>query len=332
MSINGGNDLLVAREGAESIYLAGGCFWGLEKLMWALPGVQGAVSGYANGAPDIVPTYESVCDGQAGFKETVRVIYDPSVIGLRQVLSAYFLVIDSTVRNRQGNDKGSQYQTGVYYDNLESERIVEEVVAVETKRHDVFAVEHEPLQNFFEAEEYHQDYLGKNRNGYCHIPAVTIDEVVALVKAEISYARPSNETLRKNLTPLQYDVTHGSATERAFTGAYSTTRDSGIYVDVATGQPLFKSSDKYESGCGWPSFSEPITAGSVAFRRDTSHGMERVEVRSATGDSHLGHVFEDDPGSPNGVRYCINSAALRFIPVTEMEEQGYGAYRGLFAD
>ncbi len=324
------NGASIAQEGLESIYLAGGCFWGLEKLMQSLPGVHDAVSGYANGAAGITPTYEQVCGGRTGFRETVRVTYDPSTIGLRQILSAYFLVIDPSSHDRQGNDRGSQYQTGIYYDDPESGGIVEQVVAVEAKRHAVFAVEHGPLRNFFEAEEHHQDYLEKNPGGYCHIPSVKIDEAVALVRAEMSYGRLPDETLRKTLTPAQYDVTRKGATERAFTGTYQDNHDEGIYVDVATGQPLFKSSDKYDSDCGWPSFSEPITASSVAFKRDTSHGMERAEVRSTVGDSHLGHVFDDDPESPNGVRYCINSAALRFVPVSEMGKQGYAAYLGLF--
>lgn len=315
------------KEGWEVIYLAGGCFWGMEKLAQALPGVEDAVSGYANGDGETAPTYQLVCTGGAGFKETVRVVYDPAVISLPQLLQAYFLVIDPTVRSRQGSDVGGQYQTGVYYNDEASRQIVERVMAAEAKKYDFFAVEHGPLVNFYDAEAYHQDYLEKNPGGYCHIPAHEIEEVAALIAAEAGYEKPDPEQLKRTLTARQYDVTQNAATERPFTGEYWETDEEGIYVDVTTGQPLFRSADKYESGCGWPSFSAPIYEGVVRYAEDTSHGMDRTEVRSDVGDAHLGHIFTDDPESPNGTRYCINSASLRFIPKAEMEAQGYGAYR-----
>lgn len=313
-------------EGLDVIYLAGGCFWGMEKLAQALPGVKDAVSGYANGTGDTAITYQLVCTGGTGFKETVRVVYDPAVITLPQILQAYFLVIDPTVSNQQGNDIGTQYQTGIYYRDAASEEIVERIITAEKKKYRSFSVEHGPLINFYDAEAYHQDYLEKNPNGYCHIPAHEIRDVAALIAAEQSYEKPSPDELKKTLTPEQYDVTQNAATEQPFSGAYWKTFEKGIYVDVTTGQPLFRSADKYKSNCGWPSFSAPIYEGVVQYSADSSFGMNRTEVRSDAGNAHLGHIFTDDPESPNGVRYCINSASLRFVPQAEMEEQGYGPY------
>lgn len=315
-----------AKEGLAVIYIAGGCFWGMEKLMRSLPGVVDAVSGYANGYCEGSPTYELVCRGETGFKETVRVVYDPSVITLPLILQAFFLVIDPTVTDRQGNDVGSQYQTGVYYNDEASGKIVERIMAAERKKYGTFAVEHGPLVNFYEAEAYHQNYLERVPRGYCHIPAHEISAVAELVRAEEGYEKPDRERLKQSLTALQYDVTQNAVTERPFTGEYWNTREEGIYVDVTTGQPLFRSADKYESGCGWPSFSAPVYEGVLRYVHDSSHGMERTEVKSGVGEAHLGHIFTNDRESPNGVRYCINSASLRFVPKAEMAAQGYEAY------
>ncbi|MEG1447608.1 MAG: peptide-methionine (R)-S-oxide reductase MsrB [Ruthenibacterium sp.] len=318
------------KEDTEVIYLAGGCFWGMEKLAQALPGIVDAVSGYANGTGETQPTYELVCKGGTGFKETVRVVYDPAQIRLAQIVQAYFLVIDPSVYDRQGNDSGTQYQTGVYYSDAASEETVERIFATEMKKHETFAVEHGPLVNFYDAEAYHQDYLEKNPNGYCHIPAHEIDDVVALIAADNAYQKPSQDALKQTLTPEQYDVTQNAATERPFTGADWDNHEQGIYVDITTGQPLFQSSDKYDSSCGWPSFTAPISDDAVQYNKDNSHGMTRTEVKSTLGDAHLGHVFEQDAESPTGTRYCINSASLKFIPKSELKAQGYGAYEILF--
>lgn len=310
------------------IYLAGGCFWGLEKLMRSLPGVTDAVSGYANGRTEN-PTYQEVCGGTTGHRETVRVTYDPEKTSLDALLFAYFSVIDPTTPDRQGHDTGTQYQTGIYTVDEESRRTVERIVEIERQNHERFCVEIAPLTRFYPAEEYHQRYLEKNPGGYCHILP---GEIRALARARIDpgrYARPPREALKEKLTPEQFAVTQQGATEAPFQNAYWSHRDRGIYVDAATGEPLFSSTDKFASACGWPAFSAPIDPGVVRYKEDRSHGMRRVEVRSRAGGSHLGHVFEGESDAPGGVRYCINSAALRFIPYDEMDAAGYGDLKDL---
>ncbi len=312
------------------IYLAGGCFWGLEHLMQSIPGVIDAKSGYANGTCKADADYETVCKGNTGFRETVRVEYDPEKVSLDALLLAYFYVIDPTVQNRQGNDVGSQYQTGIYYTNSMAKEVAQRIYDIEKSRRAKFFVEFEPLANFFLAEEYHQNYLEKNPDGYCHIPR---DEIELFSKLKIDpgdYRKPAAESIREKLTAEQYHITQENGTERAFRNEFWDKFEKGIYVDVVTGEPLFSSTDKFESGCGWPAFSKPIEAPAVVEREDNSHGMNRTEVRSRAGDSHLGHVFQNDPDSPSGVRYCINSAALRFVPYEKMESEGYGYLLPLF--
>lgn len=311
-------------EGIEVIYLAGGCFWGIEKLMQSLPGIVDVVSGYANGRADIEPTYEIVVRGDTDYRETVRVEYDPNEISLDAILFAYFAVIDPTIENAQGNDRGSQYQTGVYYVGEDSQATVERISSIERERGPEFVVEIKPLERFFDAEEYHQDYLEKNPLGYCHISPDEMREISAMTVDPGDYQRPAKETILDMLSDLQYDVTQNAGTEQPFNNEYWDNHNRGIYVDVVTGEPLFSSSNKFDSGTGWPSFSQPIDENTVRFIEDKSMGMQRTEVHSRAGNSHLGHVFYDDPVSPNGIRYCINSAALRFISYGEMESEGYG--------
>ena len=306
------------------IYLAGGCFWGMEHLMQSIPGVLDAESGYANGTCEADADYQTVCAGNTGFRETVRVEYDPKQVSLDALLLAYFFVIDPTVENRQGNDVGSQYQTGVYYTNESAKETVERIAEIERGRSEKFFVEIGPLKNYYPAEEYHQDYLEKNPNGYCHIPRAEMELFSKLRIDPGDYQKPAAESIRDKLTAEQYRVTQESGTERAFTGEFWDKFEKGIYVDIVTGEPLFSSTDKFESGCGWPAFTKPIEEPAVVELEDLSHGMRRTEVRSRAGDSHLGHVFTGDPESPNGVRYCINSAALRFVPYEKMEAEGYG--------
>lgn len=312
------------KEGIEVIYLAGGCFWGMEKLMQSIPGVIDVVSGYANGVDNLVPTYNRVIQGDTGYRETVRVEYDPGIVSLDALLFAYFNVIDPTIENAQGNDRGTQYQTGVYYADDVSRETVERIAAIERERTPDFVVEIEPLERFYDAEEYHQDYLDKNPYGYCHISPVEMEEARQMIVDPGKYQRPTNEEIRAMLTDLQYEVTQNAHTESPFTSDYYLSKEPGIFVDVVTGEPLFSSREKFESGTGWPSFTAPIDENTIRYIEDNSLGMRRVEVRSRAGNSHLGHVFYDDPSSPTGTRFCINGAALRFIPLEEMEGEGYG--------
>lgn len=312
------------KEGIDVIYLAGGCFWGMEKLMQSIPGVVKVVSGYANGSADLVPTYDRVIQGDTGYRETVRVEYDPSVVSLDALLFAYFHVIDPTIENAQGNDRGTQYQTGVYYADEASRETVERIAAIERERTPDFVVEIESLDRFYDAEEYHQDYLDKNPFGYCHISPVEMEQASQMIVDPGNYQRPSDEEIRMKLTDLQYEVTQNAGTERPFSSELYENKEPGIYVDIVTGEPLFSSNEKFASGTGWPSYTAPIDENTIRYIEDNSLGMRRVEVRSRAGNSHLGHVFYDDPSSPTGTRFCINGAALRFIPVDEMENEGYG--------
>ena len=312
------------QDGMDVIYLAGGCFWGLEKLMQSIPGVVDVVSGYANGSADVVPTYNRVIRGNTGYRETVRVEYDPSAVSLDALLFAYFHVIDPTIENAQGNDRGTQYQTGVYYNDAASQATVVRIAAIERMRSSKFVVEIEPLERFYDAEEYHQDYLDKNPLGYCHISPNEMQSASEMIVDPGDYLRPTDAQIREMLTDLQFDVTQNEGTERAFANEYWDNHADGLYVDVVTGEPLFSSADKFDSGTGWPSFTQPIDENTIRLIVDRSFLMKRTEVRSRAGNSHLGHVFYNDPTSPNGVRYCINSAALRFIPLEEMEAEDYG--------
>ena len=313
-----------SKETEHVIYLAGGCFWGLEQLMQSIPGVIDAQSGYANGTRQQEAVYETILRGDTGFRETVRVEYDPEQISLDALLLAYFYVIDPTVQNRQGNDIGTQYQTGVYYTNDQAKETVERIAEIERSRTPEFHVEIGSLLNYYPAEEYHQNYLEKIPYGYCHIPWEEIQLFSNLRIDPGDYQKPAADTIRDKLTAEQYAITQENETEYPCYNEYWDHFAKGIYVDIVTGEPLFSSTDKFESSCGWPAFSKPIEAPALVELEDNSHGMQRIEVRSRAGDSHLGHVFENDPESPNGVRYCINSASLRFIPYAQMEEEGYG--------
>ncbi len=309
----------------ETIYFAGGCFWGTEHFMKQINGVTTTAVGYANGTTP-APSYKDVCTGNTGYAETVKVDYNTSIVSLQQLIDLYLLTIDPTSLNRQGGDRGTQYRTGIYYTTQEQRKIVENSIrSLQINYKDPIRIEIEPLHNFYGAEGYHQDYLDKNPNGYCHINP-TLFDVARKANAKIKYAKPDDSTLRNVLTPEEYAVTQENATEAPFTGKYWDEKRKGIYVDITTGEPLFISSDKFDSGCGWPSFSRPIDPSVINENRDTSHGMIRTEVRSKSGNAHLGHLFNDGPKELGGMRYCINSASLRFIPIENMEAEGYGKY------
>ena len=303
----------------KTIYLAGGCFWGTAHLFSLVAGVERAVAGYANSTV-ASPTYREVCTGMTGAAETVRVDYDPDRIGLTQLIDLYFRSIDPTSVNRQGGDQGTQYRTGIYWTDNSDEAIVDAMLAMLQRRYkEPIAIESGPLQNFYPAEDYHQDYLVKNPGGYCHVNPALFDEARRLGKND-----PTDKAdLRSRLTPLQWEVTQCGATERPFDNEYDDEFRPGIYVDITDGTPLFVSTRKYNSGCGWPAFTRPITQDLITEHLDTSYGRRRIEVRSASSGSHLGHVFPDGPAEDGGLRYCINSAALRFIPRDQMAAAGY---------
>ncbi len=313
----------------KEIYLAGGCFWGTEKYLKSIPGVMNTEVGYANGMIQN-PSYEDVCYRNTGHAETVRVEYDPKFIDLTHLLNLFFQVIDPTSVNGQGNDIGSQYRTGIYYVDPKDEPIILAAITDLQRKYDKpIAVEIKPLKNYFPAEEYHQDYLTKNPNGYCHIGRGAFDRARQAIVNPSDYSIPEEAELRKKLTPLQYRVIRENATEEPYQNEYYNQFSPGIYVDIVTGEPLFSSADKFDS-CGWPSFSKPIDPSVINTALDKSWGMVREEVRSRVGNNHLGHVFPDGPKESGGLRYCINSASLRFIPKENMEAEGYGKYLPIF--
>jgi len=316
------------------IYLAGGCFWGMQKYLQTIPGVERTVVGYANGEWDKEDplTYKDVSSGWTGFRETVYVEYDPEKVSLDTILFAYFYVIDPTVINRQGADVGSEYQTGIYYTNEAAKEVIDRILEIERERYPCIEVEIEPLEVFYEAEEEHQHYLDKNPTGVCHISAGQIDWMNQIIIDPANYRRPDPAEIRERLTPLQYRVTQEDDTEEPFNNQYWNHFEKGIYVDVVSGEPLFSSLDKFESPCGWPAFAKGIDINTFFFIQDYSTGEARIEVRSRAANSHLGHFFQGEPDSPTGNRFCINSAALRFVPYGEMEEQGYGYLMFLFDD
>jgi peptide methionine sulfoxide reductase msrA/msrB len=294
----------------RTIYLAGGCFWGVERYVALIPGVVATRVGYANGTTSD-PSYEQVCSGSTGHVETVEVSYDSERLALGDLLFLFYDIIDPLSLNRQGNDVGTQYRTGVYYVDAADRPLIEQSLAeLQTRYVAPLAVELAPLSGFFAAEEYHQRYLEKNPRGYCHIDPRSFEDVERRL-AQVAVLRA--------LDPLQYAVTQQNATEPPLANAYCDHFEPGVYVDVITGQPLFSSDDKFDSGCGWPAFAKPLEQGLLHERLDRSHGMMRTEIRSASSNAHLGHVFTDGPAETGGLRYCINSAALRFVPKAETD-------------
>ena len=308
----------------RTIFLAGGCFWGVEKYFSLLPGVVETAVGYANGRT-AEPTYQDVCFRGTGHAETVRVVYDPELVGLSYLLERFYEIINPTTLNRQAGDVGPHYRSGVYFEDADDAQIVAASLKKLQERYDKqVVVEQGPLENFYRAEEYHQKYLDKNPNGYCHIDASMYLRARSAVDVETRYCTMGEEMLRERLDELQYAVTQRNATEPPFSSEYCNLFEPGIYVDITSSEPLFSSDDKFRSGCGWPSFARPIADDCIRTKDDYTFRMHRTEVRSSRSDAHLGHVFEDGPVESGGLRYCINGAALRFIPVSEMETEGYG--------
>ena len=329
--VNAEKEAEKANSGTANLYFAGGCFWGTEHFFKQIRGVISTEVGYANGTLQHAPSHEEVCSGNTGFAETVKIVYNPQVVDLKLLLELYFKTIDPTSLNKQGNDVGDQYRTGIYYTDAGVKTTIDEAIAALAKNYKKpIVVEVSPLKNFYQAEEYHQDYLDKNPRGYCHIPTKLFEVARKANPEPIKFKKPTEAELRSRLTKEQYAVTQQNATETPFANEYWDEQREGIYVDITTGEPLFSSLDKFQSGCGWPSFAKPIDKKLIEEKEDKSYHMTRTEVRSKLGNAHLGHVFDDGPKQLGGLRYCINSASLRFIPKEDMQKEGYGEYLVLF--
>lgn len=303
----------------KTIHLAGGCFWGMEGYFKRLNGTLKTTVGYANGMGDDTD-YQRV--KSTDHAETIKIIYDESLISLEEILLRYFKVIDPKSVNKQGGDRGRQYRTGIYYTDPDDLKTIEKVYKYEEKIHGELAVEVEELKNFVTAEEYHQDYLDKNPGGYCHIDLSLADEPLF----ENEYKEVDDEEAKKLLDELSYRVMRNEATEHPHTSELNQEDRKGIYVDKLTGEPLFTSEAKFDAGCGWPSFSSAINSDSLSYKEDETYGMKRIEVKSLVGKNHLGHVFNDGPVEKGGLRYCIDGSALRFIPLEDMAKEGYEDY------
>lgn len=309
----------------KEIHLAGGCFWGVEAYFKKLGGVVATDVGYANGNIEH-PSYEQVCSGRTNFAETMALLYNPEKMSLEQILSHFFRIIDPQSLNKQGNDVGTQYRTGIYSNDKPTLEVARNFIKRKARHYKLpIVVEVENLKSYYSAEEYHQDYLSNNPQGYCHID-LNLSQVPMITD---EYRIMGEDEMRELLTNEQYEVTQNSATEPPFQNEYWDNHKKGIYVDIVSGQPLFVSTDKFDSGCGWPSFTKPIADELINYLQDNSYGMKRVEVRTKHSDSHLGHVFNDGSADRGGLRYCINSASLKFIPQENMEKKGYGEWLSL---
>ena len=326
---------------------AGGCFWCVESDFEKLPGVVEVVSGYSGGEL-VNPTYEEVSSGRTKHAEAIQVFYDPAVVSYDGLLSSLWKQIDPTDSGGQFVDRGKQYRPAIFYSSEEQKKLA----VASAKRLDESGIydrpvniEIVPFSTFYPAEDYHQDYHKKNslrytfyrsRSGRDQFLEKTWGDKLHAesgngkmsITTEGKYMKPSDDELKSKLTPLQYDVTQNDATEPPFRNEYWNEKRPGIYVDIVTGEPLFSSTDKFESGTGWPSFTKPISEESIVQKTDFKILIPRQEIRSKAGDSHLGHVFKDGP-EPTGLRYCMNSASMKFVPKEEMAGQGYEEFLSL---
>ena len=314
----------------ELATFAGGCFWCMVAPFEEMEGIIKVVSGYTGGHT-INPTYEEVCSDTTGHYEAVQITFDPDRIPYEKLLEIYWQQIDPTDAGGQFHDRGSSYQTAIFYHHEEQQKKAEaskQALGQSGRFDQPVATQILPAAAFYPAEDYHQDYHQKNRPHYkLYRQGSGRDAFIKGHWGDLS--EPGVEWLKKNLTALQFEVTQNNATEPPFNNEYWNEKRAGIYVDLVSGEPLFSSLDKFDSGCGWPSFTRPLHAGAVVEKEDLTHSMVRTEVRSNKSDVHLGHVFSDGP-APTGLRYCINSAALRFIPRENLKNEGYGEYLRLF--
>ncbi|MDT2047635.1 peptide-methionine (S)-S-oxide reductase MsrA [Priestia flexa] len=308
---------------------AGGCFWCMVKPFDEQPGILKVVSGYTGGHTEN-PTYKEVCSETTGHYEAVQITFDPQVFSYEKLLELYWPQIDPTDPGGQFADRGDSYRTAIFYHTDEQKQLAEaskQQLEKSGRFSSPIVTQILPAKPFYEAEEYHQDYYKKNKFRYSMYRRGSGRD--RFIK-ENWKDTGRDEELKKRLTPIQYEVTQNDATEPPFRNEFWNHTEEGIYVDIVSGEPLFSSRDKYDAGCGWPSFTKPINKEEVKENMDVSHNMVRTEVRSKAANSHLGHVFEDGPTEAGGLRYCINSAALRFVPKDKLEEEGYGEYVALF--